>query len=123
MGSSLPDDWYSSGDGELVGVVLRTGGAGLTGESDPMKNVITTWGKDVVVSTNAPPTNQAGQGPAAANFTGFQRFGANLTLDEQPLAGTTGWTEVDVAGYPVQYSQDRGLWFADIARGAKCIGI
>lgn len=111
----LDRPWYSSGDGELLGVVLRAGGAGLASENDPMKHVITTWGQDVIRLSKAPPANVGGQGPATADFVGFKQIGAKLTLDEQPPPSqSAGWTQVDVVGYSVQFDEERKLWYADI---------
>jgi len=111
----LDRPWYSSGDGELLGVVLRAGGQGLASDSDPMKNVITSWGGDPMFASDAPPTNASGQGPAVENFAGQQQVGRNLVLAEQPPPPqATGWTEVDVVGYEVQYHAERKLWYADI---------
>jgi hypothetical protein len=115
--------WYSSGAGELLGVVLRTGGTGLASESDPMKHVITTWGEDVINAAKAPPANPGGQGPAITDFSGYSQVRTKLTLGEEPSASqSAGWvhrvfpsyTQVDVVGYEVQFDEDRKLWYADI---------
>jgi hypothetical protein len=117
----LDRPWYSSGDGELLGIVVRSGGGGLSGDTDPMKNVITTWGVDpisldsVAPSSSAPSTKLVGQGLAVENFSGQQQVGRNLVLAEQPAqAQATGWTNVDVIGYAVQFDAEQRRWYADV---------
>jgi hypothetical protein len=85
-----------------------------------MKNVVTTWGRDVIFQTPGPPDSEKliprpgssgydisrGPGPTVANFRGYQHSG-NVRLDEMP-------NYVDVVGYQVQYHAERKLWYADI---------
>jgi hypothetical protein len=132
----LDRPWFSSGEGELLGVILRPAGTPVD-EDDPMKNVVTTWGSDVIFTTAAPPDSERlvpqpgsrgenisrGPGPTAANFRGYQQSGTNLKLEEisevlvkDPVGGDffKQPVTVDVVGYEVQYHAKRKLWYADI---------
>ncbi|HSP62738.1 MAG TPA: hypothetical protein VLQ90_07145, partial [Pyrinomonadaceae bacterium] len=119
----LERPWYSSGDEEKLGVVLReqpkgfisiapglistitgSGSGGSSGGSnDALKPFVTQWGMDPIWSSALPkPSPQIGDFKlATASMTG-------LTLDE--LSGVT----VAVAGHDVEYDFDRKLWFCDI---------
>ncbi|MBV8414638.1 MAG: hypothetical protein JO251_05440 [Verrucomicrobia bacterium] len=125
----LDRPWFSSGDGELLGVVLLPAGMAY-GQDNPMKNVVTQWGGDPIFQTSAPPESEKtipihepsgtgqlivsrGPGPTVANFLGYRRSGTALKLDEEP-GNPAGWTRVDVVGYEVEYDDQRKLWYADI---------
>jgi hypothetical protein len=88
-----------------------------------MKNLVTTWGRDVLFQTAAPPDSERivvidpvdprrtvlrGPGPTVANFRGYVHSATNLKLDEMPEPN------VDVVGYEVHYNAERKLWYADI---------
>lgn len=101
--------WYSSGVGELLGVVLWPSSAGAAPTDDQRianKALITQWGLDpawapgeieAVPSVEFPP----GDFPLATNF------GSSLTVE-----GTA--QVVDVAGHEVGFDTTRGLWYCDI---------
>jgi hypothetical protein len=125
----LDRPWFSSGDGELLGVVLLPAGMAY-GQDNPMKNVVTEWGGDPIFQTSAPPESDKtipihdssgtgqwvvsrGPGPTVANFLGYRQSGTALKLDEEP-GNPAGWTRVDVVGYEVEYDAQRKLWYADI---------
>jgi hypothetical protein len=104
----LERPWFSSGDGELLGVVIRRGtkpldGASGTDTKDPMKPFVTDWGMDPIWGSS----KMAAQ-PKPSDFLGVEKIGTGLTLDELPGAA------VDVVGYKVEFDKERGLWFADI---------
>lgn len=118
----LERPWYSSGDEEKLGVVLReapstfspigirTGipgtiipNASAAAPNDPLKPFVTQWGMDPVWDSELPK--------ASPRFDDFKLASASmsgLTLDE--LGGVT----VGVAGHEVEYDSDRKLWFCDI---------
>ena len=96
--------WYSSGEGELLGVVLWPGAQPAPGDTarDQYKTWFTQWGLDPIWGTDGledVPTT--GDFPLAASLS------QNLTLE-----GTT--LLVDVAGHPVGFDPDRRLWYCDI---------
>lgn len=108
----LERPWYSSGEGELLGVVLppvqpRFHRLGLLsfGYRVPDPSHWTQWGLDPLWYSHNAPTPIA---PALDLFTRAARTGNGLTIDEQ--AGVA----VAVAGHEVSYDADRRLWYADI---------
>ncbi|MBC8145756.1 MAG: hypothetical protein H7X80_09220, partial [bacterium] len=94
--------WYSSGDEELLGVVLYKGTTAVPKES-ALKPYVTEWGMDPVWSSF--PTYAYTQ---VGHFKAFETAGYDLTLDE-----VTGET-VNVVGYTPGYDEDRKLWYCDI---------
>ncbi|HEY0172951.1 MAG TPA: hypothetical protein VGB98_18170 [Pyrinomonadaceae bacterium] len=97
----LDRPWYSSGGGELLGVVYIEG-ARFTDLDKQVKRVVTQWGADPVWLTA--PTEDAAH---KNNFKGVVAQADGLALSEiaQP---------VSVVGYPVEFDATRRLWFADI---------
>lgn len=109
----LERPWYSSGEGELLGVVLppvrpRFEKLGLLafGYRAPDPSRFTQWGLDPIWYSHNAPTPIA---PSPDLFTRAVRTGNGLTIDEQ--AGV----QVAVAGHEVSYDADRRLWYADVA--------
>jgi hypothetical protein len=116
----LKRPWYSSGDGELLGVVIpttggrssRSTGSGvmqqLAGQSIN-GNLITQWGTD---PTKIAAGLNAGNGiqvsPAQENFLNPYKVEDGLSMVEEP------GRRVKVIGYPVQFDEQRQLYFADI---------
>ena len=101
----LERPWYSSGDEEKLGVVMREAkGISISQSSnDPLKPFVTQWGMDPIWNSALPkPLPQVGDFKLASASM------AGLTLDE--LSGVT----VAVAGHDVEYDFDRKLWFCDI---------
>ena len=103
----LDRPWWSSGDGELLGVLLWRRGSILDGvvAPDDLKPYVTQWGQDPLFESGATQGT-----PTLASFprSGVAQRGTALTLDE--LSGVT----VDVAGHSVAFDEDRGLWYCDI---------
>jgi hypothetical protein len=93
--------WYSSGDEELLGIILPKGGK-ITEES-PLKPYVTQWGLDPAWSGY--PTYSLVQ---TGHFKSFEKDGYDLTLDELPNQ------MVNVVGYTPGYDEDRRLWYCDI---------
>jgi len=97
----LDRPWYSSGDGELLGVVFMQD-AKFTDLDEKVKPVVTQWGADPIWMSFAPD--------AAArkdNFIGVVANKEFLTPAEVPQL-------VSVVGFPVEFDPARKLWFADI---------
>jgi hypothetical protein len=113
----LERPWFSSGDDELLGVVLpelpaRRTGARTVGRRalalsvpDRLKPYVTQWGADPVAAS---PVPRALLRPA--DFKLAQASRGRLTLDEVPAKEYT----VAVAGHKVRYDERRQLWYCDI---------
>lgn len=104
----LDRPWHSSGDGELLGVVLYN--AGFPVDREAWKPYVTQWGVDPIWDS---------QGLWAVPDTGnfplsgpdYQEFG--LSLEEPTPPGPDGRKgKVAVAGHQPQF--DGKLWYADI---------
>lgn len=88
--------WYSSGEGELLGVLLAAAQTGSAG--DPF---VSKWGKDPV---------WGGAGLAKLEpsvFQGAERIGSDVKLAENGAV-------CDVIGHKVEFNPDRRLWFCDV---------
>jgi hypothetical protein len=108
----LERPWYSSGDGELLGVVLPTKqgpvGRVLTavvgqGVPDALKRFVTQMGADPIYRAGAVPLV-----PEPSVFRRAKQTEDGLALDE--VAGA----RVAVVGHTVQYDPSRQLWYCDI---------
>jgi hypothetical protein len=95
--------WFSSGAGELLGVLLRPPAVPLDSEdADTLKRYTSEWGMD-------PLWRAAELAPLAlGDFANAAATGTNLSLAE--IASPA----VDVAGFSPAFDSSRGLWFADI---------
>ncbi|MBM7789634.1 hypothetical protein [Tenggerimyces flavus] len=99
----LERPWWSSGDGERLGVVLW----GSVAEApEPVRPYVTGWGQDPVTLSAQLPTD----GPSVASFPmrDAETTDHGVTLAELP------GTYVQVAGHPVSYDAERDLWFCDL---------
>ncbi len=97
----LDRPWFSSGDGELLGVVIWSG---TTPPPEDAKQYVSDWGLDPLyksAATTPAPTVGAFKMATASQTTG-------LTLEEMP-----GATTFHVAGHPVGYDTERRLWYCD----------
>jgi hypothetical protein len=103
----LARPWYSSGEGELLGVVLWPDSqpAPTDAQRDTYKTWFTQWGLDPIWGGG-----QLDPFPATYSFTLAKATGQNLTLEATDL-------KVDVAGHEVGYDAERRLWFCDIELG------
>ncbi|MET0552052.1 MAG: hypothetical protein ABW221_03375 [Vicinamibacteria bacterium] len=97
----LERPWFSSGEGELLAVVLDPSSA--PGGTPPLERFITRWGRDPV--WNSPRTGRA---PAVEDFGG-----APLVVRDVPLAAAATRTNVTAVAYPVAFHED-GRCFCDI---------
>lgn len=98
----LDRPWFSSGDGELLGIVLYPH---PIHEKLKLKPYVTQWGMDPIRKSKVP------KGILRTNdFVGFEKFQKNLTLEEKETTSL----KFDVVGYKPEYNKDRKLWFCDI---------
>ena len=106
--------WWSSGDGELLGVVIWPRPRALAGQGtvallppeipNELRTLATQWGMDPIWTSEPLEVDT----PITDHFTRAVATNSDLTLDELP--GTT----VSVAGHKVGYDEDRQLWYCDI---------
>ncbi|MBP6016522.1 MAG: hypothetical protein KA586_07360 [Candidatus Promineofilum sp.] len=104
--------WFSSGEGELLGVALwsNANGSLTAANRDKFKAYFTQWGMDPIWKT----ANLTGA-PAVYHFPDSETGDYGVSLEEETArlsAGEPG--RVDVAGFPVVYDPERRLWFADL---------
>jgi hypothetical protein len=103
--------WFSSGEGELLGVTLwsHTNGTLNQDSRTKFKPYFTQWGMDPIWETG-----NLGGAPSAYDFPDAVSSDYAVSLEEQDatLAGKPG--RVDVVGFPVEFDESRGLWFADL---------
>ena len=108
--------WFSSGDGELLGVVL----AGSDGGPDAS---VSLWGRDpvytgpTITTAAAPPLLEQGLLLLeAVTSTSVLRPGRPVTpAVTVALADVAGTPPARVFGYQPEYHPERGQWFVDIA--------
>jgi hypothetical protein len=96
--------WYSSGEGELLGVTLWPDSQSAPDDTHRAANRawFTQWGLDPLWATSGlEPV------PASYRFPAATAIGTDLSLENVPI-------NVDVAGHPVTYDADRRLWSCDI---------
>lgn len=94
----LDRPWYSSGDGELLGVSLYPQLV-----PDEMKPYATQWGMDPIRKSKVPKG-----GLNIGDFENVEQGQTGLSLAE--LSGR----KVNVAGFKVEYNAERELWYSDI---------
>ena len=98
----LDRPWFSSGDGERLGVVIWSGSGA---PSDAQKAFVSDWALDPLylsAATAAGPTVEAFTLADATRTSG-------LSLAELPGVGS-----LHVAGHAVAYDNERRLWYADL---------
>ena len=104
--------WFSSGQGELLGVALWSYQNGSLDQStrDKFKPFFTQWGMDPIWQSD----NLAGA-PDVYNFPDADDSEYNLSLEEASARQPDGSPgRVSVAGFAPHYDEDRKLWFADL---------
>lgn len=99
----LDRPWWSSGDGETLGVVLWSGPPDAGGPDDSLRPYVTGWGMDPLYRAAA--TASAVPGPA--DFPRALVTGAAVPLAECAAV-------VAVAGHAVVPDPSRRLWFCDV---------
>jgi len=92
--------WFSSGEGELLGVILSDS---LEDGKVPEKqrHYVTQWGKDPLWEANAPDP-----APRIEHFRNAAAAQRGIEMEDG--------TKVAVVGYEVQYDKERKLWYADV---------
>lgn len=98
----LDRPWYSSGEGELLGVILWPDKTPYPAEN--LAHYITQWGKDCIRYDKSPFPSL----PQSSHFTRAEVISAANDLKELPD------TKVCVAGHAVEYDLTRKLWYCDL---------
>ncbi|WP_370948862.1 hypothetical protein AB5J62_15275 [Amycolatopsis sp. cg5] len=98
----LERPWFSSGDGEQLGVVTWAGSGAPGAQFD---GLLSEWGRDPIWVSAAPRAER----PANGDFALAPGARTGLTLAEVPGAASVG-----VAPHDVAYDTTRGLWYADL---------
>ena len=99
----LDRPWWSSGDGELLGIVTWPGVIPAERQAQLSKFVSRIGGDPIYLSSSPAP---ALLGPYTFPSATAQEYG--LTLDELPD------DTVDVAGHTPTFDENRGLWTCDV---------
>lgn len=99
----LDRPWFSSGDGELLGVVIAGEGRRFTDIPAQMQTLVTQWGLDPVWSAALPKTR-----------AGAADFPARVHVENARLLERPNDPEVTVVGHRVRWDTERHLWFCDI---------
>jgi hypothetical protein len=112
----LERPWHSSGEGELLGVLLAPDGD----DTQPHRHPVSEWGADPVwVSAPVTPRAMFLQLDNLLRALGLEdRPGDALPVVPSatlPLKAIPGSPLVTVLGYRPQYSVDRGSWYVDVA--------
>jgi hypothetical protein len=106
----LDRPWFSSGDGEELGVVLLREND-TDSPPDSLKSYISQCGMDPLWIADTPVTTLSTIHFPYASHIDDQ----NSTLDEIVIDQKTGLHQpVSVAAHQVQYDPERNLWFCDI---------
>ena len=104
--------WFSSGEGERLGVAFWSYASGSPTEANlrHFKPYVTRWGMDPIWQTGA-----LGGVPGVSHVPDAESADYGVTLEERTAASATGEPgRIDVAGVPVAFDADRQLWYADL---------
>ena len=103
--------WYSSGEGELLGVALwsHENGPLENEQREHFKPFISQWGMDPIWRT----ADLFGA-PAVGNFPDAVAHDFGVTLEEATARMGHAPGRVDVVGFRPELDEGRGLWFADL---------
>ena len=98
----LERPWFSSGNGELLGVVILGENAAFTDIPASLVPLVTQWGLDPLWDTTLPKFRSR-----------IEDFPARVTAEAVSLRESAS-TMVQVVGHRVQWNPDRRLWYCDI---------
>jgi hypothetical protein len=106
----LERPWWSSGEGELLGVLTWAGRAAPDDDTrEHHKRDFTQWGLDPIQRHGS----RGGPGAPLAAVPHIADFGlARATLDRADAPGVP--FAVGVAGHEVLYDAERRIWYADV---------
>lgn len=108
----LERPWFSSGEGELLGVALWSGSNGIldAANRDKFKAYFTQWGMDPIWKTA-----ELSYAPSTYHFPDSVTEDYSVSLEERTAQLANGQPgRVNVVGFPVEFDPERKLWFADL---------
>lgn len=108
----LDRPWFSSGEGELLGVALWSYANGSldAGARDKFKPFFTQWGMDPIWETDGLTS-----APEPYDFADADASDFDLSLEEASAKLPNGQPgRISVAGFAPQFDPERKLWFADL---------
>jgi hypothetical protein len=98
----LERPWFSSGNGELLGVVILGENRPFTDIPAALVPITTQWGLDPLWDTTLPKYRSR-----------IEDFPARVTAEVVPLVESPT-TNVHVVGHRVRWDQPRSLWYCDV---------
>lgn len=98
----LERPWFSSGDGELLGVVIYGENKNFTDVPDALTPLVTQWGMDPLWDA-----------PLPKHRTRAADFPARVIDEDVPLQEMPG-QRVRVVGHRVRWDDERARWYCDI---------
>jgi hypothetical protein len=104
--------WFSSGEGELLGVALWNSANGPLDDArrDKLKPYFTQWGMDPIWQTGA-----LSYVPTVSSFPDAVERDFRVSLEESTAAISSAQPgRVDVAAFEAHFDAERRLWFADL---------
>jgi hypothetical protein len=109
----LERPWFTTGEGELLAVLLRHGADALSGDD------VSQWGTDPIFVQQGPAARGTLPLVDLLHLSGLDdRIEAGRPvrpLSVETLVDLPGQPSANVLGYQPEFSPDRGLWFVDIA--------
>jgi hypothetical protein len=108
----LERPWFSSGEGELLGVALWSSQNGVLNDAsrDKYKPFFTQWGMDPIWKTA-----DLSFAPGIFNFPDAVQHDVGVSLEESSAAIAPRVPgRVDVVGFEPTFDATRKLWFADL---------
>lgn len=103
----LDRPWFSSGEGELLGVVLANQPTGEIAKA--LRPYVSLWGRDPVWNSSEPKQEL---GPS--HFANRVCTLPGLTLAELSTTPELSTTRVTAVGFTVEFCPERKLWYCDI---------
>ncbi|RLJ59248.1 hypothetical protein BCF46_1396 [Litoreibacter meonggei] len=99
----LDRPWFSSGDGELLGIILHKEGGNLANIPEDMEQLVTQWGTDPLWETATPKKSIR-----------ESDFGASVVSEDVKLQEKPDAPKVRIVGHRVHWDDDRKLWYCDV---------
>ena len=99
----LDRPWFSSGDGELLGVVILAEAGRFTDIPQDMQTLVTQWGLDPLWQTTLPKS-----------LTRETDFPARVAAESVRLQERPAAPPVRIIGHRVHWDDARALWYSDI---------